>query len=74
VCSGRSRGRAEGGRIGDTLLLMEYPPVLTLGRNATRANILAPHAQRKSAGWVQQHRGHGDQRLELDKSGENQIR
>ena len=25
----------------DTLLLMEHPPVLTLGRNATRANILA---------------------------------
>ncbi|MGI4831676.1 MAG: lipoyl(octanoyl) transferase LipB [Janthinobacterium lividum] len=29
------------GTIGDTLLLMEHPPVLTLGRNATRANILA---------------------------------
>jgi lipoyl(octanoyl) transferase len=28
-------------QIGDTLLLMEHPPVLTLGRNATRANILA---------------------------------
>jgi lipoyl(octanoyl) transferase len=27
--------------IGDTLLLMEHPPVLTLGRNAHRANILA---------------------------------
>jgi lipoyl(octanoyl) transferase len=29
------------GAIGDTLLLMEHPPVLTLGRNAARANILA---------------------------------
>ncbi len=29
------------GSVGDTLLLMEHPPVLTLGRNATRANILA---------------------------------
>jgi lipoyl(octanoyl) transferase len=27
-------------RIGDTLLLLEHPPVLTLGRNSTRANIL----------------------------------
>jgi lipoyl(octanoyl) transferase len=31
----------QSGTIGDTLLLMEHPPVLTLGRNATRANILA---------------------------------
>ncbi len=29
------------GTIADTLLLMEHPPVLTLGRNASRANILA---------------------------------
>lgn len=28
-------------KIGDTLLLLEHPPVLTLGRNATSANILA---------------------------------
>jgi lipoyl(octanoyl) transferase len=29
------------GTIGDVLLLMEHPPVLTLGRNSSRANILA---------------------------------
>jgi lipoyl(octanoyl) transferase len=28
-------------QISDTLILLEHPPVLTLGRNATRANILA---------------------------------
>ena len=29
------------GRVENVLLLLEHPPVLTLGRNATRANILA---------------------------------
>ena len=29
------------GRAGNVLLLLEHPPVLTLGRNANRANILA---------------------------------
>jgi lipoyl(octanoyl) transferase len=29
------------GSIGDTLLLLEHPPVITLGRNSSRANIVA---------------------------------
>jgi lipoyl(octanoyl) transferase len=34
-------GLRQQGRVGNVLLLLEHPPVLTLGRNAKRANVLA---------------------------------
>ncbi|HZQ43979.1 MAG TPA: lipoyl(octanoyl) transferase LipB [Acidobacteriaceae bacterium] len=45
--------------VGDTLLLMEHPPVLTLGRNATRANIIASDEllARKGAAIYETNRG-----------------
>lgn len=41
--------RAEG-RIGDRLLLLEHPPVLTLGRQADDAHVLAPPEMLEAAG------------------------
>lgn len=38
------------GQVGDTLLLLEHPPVLTLGRAAKATNILTPSAQLEALG------------------------
>ncbi|MBS1148738.1 MAG: lipB [Myxococcaceae bacterium] len=38
------------GQVGDTLLLLEHPPVLTLGRAAKAANILTPAEQLQRLG------------------------
>src|SRR5215469_15552467 len=38
------------GRIGDVLLLLEHTPVITLGRNAKAANVLAPPTQLSQRG------------------------
>lgn len=35
-------GKRQEGKIADTLLLVEHPPVLTIGRSGTRSNIIAP--------------------------------
>lgn len=38
------------GRIGDTLVLLEHPAVLTLGRNSRREHVLAPDELLRSKG------------------------
>src|SRR3954462_14515960 len=38
------------GRLENVLLLLEHPPVLTLGRNANRANVLASDAMLAARG------------------------
>ena len=37
-------------RIGDTLVLLEHPPVITLGRNSDRAHLLADEQELSAAG------------------------
>ena len=43
-------GLRKEGRIADTLLLLEHPPVITLGRNADRGNVLASEAALQQRG------------------------
>jgi lipoyl(octanoyl) transferase len=47
------------GRIGNTLLLLEHPPVLTLGRNADRSNVLASDATLANRGVTLHHINRG---------------
>jgi len=43
-------GLRKASRVGDTLLLLEHPPVITLGRNAKRANVLVSEDQLRQSG------------------------
>lgn len=42
--------KVQSGRIADTLILVEHPPVVTLGRNALPQNVLLSERQMKSQG------------------------
>ena len=47
------------GRISDVLLLLEHPPVITLGRNASQKNLLASceHLQKRGVELFESNRG-----------------
>jgi lipoyl(octanoyl) transferase len=47
------------GEIGDTLLLLEHDPVITLGRGAKEANVLAGEAMRRALGVAYFETGRG---------------
>jgi lipoyl(octanoyl) transferase len=47
------------GAVGDTLLLLEHPPVITLGRAADAGHIVAPSAQRSELGVEVHETGRG---------------
>ncbi len=47
---GRLRARRIAGETADTLLLLEHPPVLTLGRGADAANVLASEESLRALG------------------------
>jgi lipoyl(octanoyl) transferase len=47
------------GEIGDTLLLLEHEPVITLGRGANPGNVLAPRTRLQELGVEQHETGRG---------------
>ncbi len=49
----------QAGRISDTLLLLEHDPVLTLGRNARRENVLLPEDALRARGIALVETGRG---------------
>jgi lipoyl(octanoyl) transferase len=49
----------QAGRIPDTLLLLEHDPVLTLGRNARKENVLLPEDALRSRGFALFETGRG---------------